>query len=88
MSRSYYRCSLSTCKDVKKVKDADDLQAIKTATEALSTELQKIGEIMQKAQAEAGAQAGTNPNPEANAGEEKVRDAEFKENPEGGEEKK
>ena len=67
--------------DVKKVKDADDLQAIKTATEALSTELQKIGEIMQKAQTEQ-AQAGANPNPEANAGGENVRDAEFKENPE------
>lgn len=40
---------------VKEVKDKDDKAAIETTTEALSTEMQKIGEIMQKA-AEAAAQ--------------------------------
>lgn len=51
---------------VKDVKDKDDKDAITTATEALSTAMQQIGEIMQKAAAEAqggdaaGAEAGAN----------------------------
>ena len=36
--------------DLKKAKEGSDLTAIKTATEALSTEMQKIGEAMSKAQ--------------------------------------
>ncbi|HMA78511.1 MAG TPA: molecular chaperone DnaK [Candidatus Paceibacterota bacterium] len=56
------------------VKDKDDVEAIKTATEALSTEMQKIGEVMQQAaQAEGDSTAAT----EANS-EETVRDAEVK----------
>ena len=35
-------------KELKDVKDKDDLSAIKTATENLSKEIQKIGEYMQK----------------------------------------
>ncbi|MEN9647426.1 MAG: hypothetical protein RLY57_230 [Candidatus Parcubacteria bacterium] len=62
--------------EVKKVKDGTDMAAIKTAVEALSTELQKVGEAMQKAQAEA------QPKPEGANPEGNVRDAEATENPE------
>jgi molecular chaperone DnaK len=61
--------------DLKAVKDGSDLEAIKKATEALSLEVQKIGEAMQKAQ-QGGAQPGDNSS--QNAGEN-VRDADFKE---------
>lgn len=70
------------------VKDGSDLAAIKKATEDLSTEIQKIGEAMNKAQQAAGAQnaggtqggAGSGPqNPGDNkGGEGNVRDAETK----------
>ena len=43
---------------VKTAKEGTDMEAIKTATSNLSTEMQKIGEAMAK--------AGTPPNPEAN----------------------
>lgn len=56
---------------LKTVKDTDDIEAIKKASEALSSEMQKIGEAMQKAQPE-GATAGQSSEPE-------VRDAEVKE---------
>ena len=39
---------LNMLKDLKDVKDKDDISAIKTATENLSKEIQKIGEYMQK----------------------------------------
>ncbi|MBX2866863.1 molecular chaperone DnaK [Candidatus Kaiserbacteria bacterium] len=55
---------------LKEVKDKEDMEAIKSATEALSTEMQKIGEAMQKEQAEA--------QPEAPQ-EDGVRDAEVEE---------
>lgn len=63
-----------------------DIEAIKKATEELSTEMSKIGEAMSKAGASAGAEGAANGGadashgPEANAteGEEKVRDAETK----------
>ncbi len=64
---------------VKSVKDGTDGDAIKKATEELSAELSKIGEAMNKAQAE-------QPQPEAQAQDENVRDAEVKE--EGSEEAK
>jgi molecular chaperone DnaK len=51
--------------DLRKVKDGADGPAIKAATEALSTEMQKIGAAMQKP-------------PEENTGGENVRDAETK----------
>jgi molecular chaperone DnaK len=70
---------------LKSVKDAEDIEAIKTATSALSTEMQKIGEAMIKnAQPEAGANpasadASAGPKPDDTAtGEGNVRDAETK----------
>ncbi|MCF7833851.1 MAG: molecular chaperone DnaK [Candidatus Pacebacteria bacterium] len=62
--------------NLKSVKDGNDMEAIKKATEELSSEMSKIGEAMAK--------AGTNePNPESNATPEEqpaeVRDAEFNE---------
>jgi molecular chaperone DnaK len=59
---------------LKVVKDGTDAGAIKSATEALSAELQKIGDIVNKAQA-------AEPSKEApkEGGDPNVRDAEFKE---------
>ena len=59
---------------LKAVKDGTDAAAIKSATEALSAELQKIGDIVNKAQA-------AEPSKEApkEGGDPNVRDAEFKE---------
>lgn len=60
---------------LKGVKDGTDGEAIKKATEELSTEMSKIGEALQKAGAE---------TPPASAPEEQpaeVKDAEFKEKP-------
>jgi molecular chaperone DnaK len=56
--------------ELKSVREKEDKAAIDTATEALSTSLQKIGEIMQKA-AEAKSQPGATTD-------ETVRDAEVK----------
>ncbi|MEK9131558.1 MAG: molecular chaperone DnaK [Patescibacteria group bacterium] len=61
--------------DLKQVKDGSDLAKIKSATEALSTELSKIGEAMNKASQTAGATGAD----EKKDGEGPVRDAEFKE---------
>jgi molecular chaperone DnaK len=68
--------------DVKKAKEGNDITAIKNATDALGTEMQKIGEAMAKAQKE-NPQGQSEPKKE---GEENVKDADFKEK--GGEEKK
>jgi molecular chaperone DnaK len=57
---------------VKKVKDGTDADALKKATEELSNEMMKIGEAMQKAQAE-------NPAPAEEPKAENVQDAEVKE---------
>ena len=64
--------------DVKTRKEAADPAALKTATEALSGELQKIGQYMQQTPpaGDAGAKAGANPGA---APEGDVKDAEFKE---------
>jgi molecular chaperone DnaK len=67
--------------EVRKVKDGPDMAVIKTATEALSLSMQKIGEAMSKHdESKAGAQQA---NPEQNNGGEQggenVKDAEFKE---------
>ena len=65
--------------DVKKEKDSGTLESIKTATDALSTEMQKIGEAMAasaSATASQGPQAtdsSASPTPEG-----QVKDAEFK----------
>ncbi|MEI8339250.1 MAG: molecular chaperone DnaK [bacterium] len=67
--------------DVKKAKEGTDLTALKTATEALSLSMQKIGEAMAKA----AQQQAPNQNPTDNKeggegnGGDNVRDAEFKE---------
>ncbi len=57
---------------LKAVKDGTDADALKKATEELSNEMMKIGEAMQKAQAE-------NPAPAEEAKAENVQDAEVKE---------
>ncbi|HVX90507.1 MAG TPA: molecular chaperone DnaK [Candidatus Paceibacterota bacterium] len=52
--------------DLKAVKDADDLEKIKAATEALSSSLSKIGEAMMKdQQSQQGGDAGQQPPPDA-----------------------
>jgi len=64
--------------DLKTATSGTDIALMKSKSEALSTEMQKIGEAMQKA---------SQANPEQTAGEEKkpednVKDAEYKEAPE------
>ncbi len=68
--------------DLKKAKDGTDVDAIKKATEALSSSMQKIGEAMMKAQQNQAGQTnpGTQNNQQGgNEGGEKVRDADFEE---------
>jgi molecular chaperone DnaK len=62
-------------KEVRTAKDGSDIGAIKTSLESLTTELSKIGEIMNKANADAG--ATQNPTPETQG--EEIKDAEVKE---------
>ncbi len=70
--------------DLKAVKDGTDASAIKTKTEALSTEMQKIGEAMAKAQKEApGQTAGTEEKAGDKSGDN-IKDAEYKEKGEEG----
>ncbi len=64
---------------LKKVKDGDDLEALKKASQELAVASQKIGEILYKQEAESKKQE---------AGEGDVRDAEFEEKNRDGEEKK
>lgn len=64
--------------DLKQVKDGSDLAKIKSATEALSSELSKIGEAMSKAGANA-QQTTDNKQSDGKTGDGPVRDAEFKE---------
>ena len=59
---------------LKEVKDKDDKEAITAATEALSTEMQKIGEVMQKAAADAAPEEGATDAPKD--GNADVKDAE------------
>jgi molecular chaperone DnaK len=63
--------------DLKRVKDAStpDMAAIRTATEALSTEIQKIGQYM----SQQGSQPGSNDGKGPEGGDGNVKDAEFKE---------
>jgi molecular chaperone DnaK len=67
--------------DLKKAKEGTDLEAIKKSSEALSGEMQKIGEAMMKAQQAEQAKSGqTAPNQEGEAKkEDNVKDAEYKE---------
>lgn len=64
---------------VKTAKDAGtpDINALKSATEALSTEIQKIGQYM--SQNQQGSQAGQAPGSDGKGPEGDVKDAEFKE---------
>jgi len=62
---------------VRKAKDGSDLSVIKTSLEELTTELSKVGEIMNKANAEANTEANANPTPETQG--EEIKDAEVKE---------
>jgi molecular chaperone DnaK len=61
--------------ELKKVKDGDDMDMIKKATEELSTELSKIGEAMNKASQE---QSQSN-QADTEKKDENVRDADFEE---------
>ncbi len=63
-------------KALREVKDKDDNEAIKTKTQELSTEMQKIGEAMQKQAPQEGAAQG-----EAKPDEGNIRDAETGETP-------
>ena len=78
--------------DLKKAKDGTDMETIKKSSEALSTEMQKIGEAMMKAQQAQGQtapkQEGENPSTGSGPGgkDDNIKDAEYKET--GGEEKK
>jgi molecular chaperone DnaK len=56
--------------DVKRVKDGSDITAIKTASEALSTEMQKIGQHMNQ---------NTPPQEGGEKKDDNIKDAEFKE---------
>jgi molecular chaperone DnaK len=58
--------------DLKKEKDTDNLEQIKKATEALSSEVSKIGEFMNKQASESGQSAGSTP-------ESGAKEAEFEE---------
>jgi molecular chaperone DnaK len=80
-------------KELNEVKEKDDKTAIDTVVAALSTSLQKIGEIMQKA-AEAATKDGAEANPDTaeettdKEAEPEVRDAEEVKNEEAEEDKK
>jgi molecular chaperone DnaK len=66
--------------EVKKVKDGVDLVAIKSATEALSLSMQKIGEAMSKHNdTKTEPQQNTDQGGDNKEGGDNVRDAEFKE---------
>ncbi len=66
--------------DLKTAKEGSDMDAIKKATEALSTEMMKIGEAMQKAGVQPDAGTSAEPQPEEIKNEDQgpVQDAETK----------
>ncbi|MCR4334804.1 MAG: molecular chaperone DnaK [Patescibacteria group bacterium] len=65
---------------LKTARDSTDIATVKSASEALSTEIQKIGQYMQS--------KPENPNPSDGQDKENVRDAEFKEEDKKEEDKK
>jgi molecular chaperone DnaK len=68
--------------DLKKAKEGTDFEAIKKATEALTTEMQKIGEAMAKAQpAEEPKKEGENPSTDSGSTgkDDNIKDADFTE---------
>ena len=70
--------------DLKKVKDEQDIAVIKSATEALSLEMQKIGGAVSKASTEKSGQSDSKNNSDGSTGNSDgdggVRDADYKEN--------
>ncbi len=69
---------------LREVKDKDEVEAIKFATEALSTSMQKIGEVMQHAtQEQQGTEAGGEAGAE-NTSDDNIRDAEVDDKVNGG----
>jgi molecular chaperone DnaK len=64
---------------LKTAKEGSDIEAIKTASQTLSTELQKIGEIMAKAAQSDKAPEKPNGSDDGKGSDGNVRDAEFKE---------
>lgn len=72
---------------LKKVKDDSDLETIKTATEALSTEMSKIGEMMAKEEKVSKEKEGENKGQTTGEKEPEIKDAEVNDNPETKEEK-
>jgi len=75
--------------DLRKAKDGTDAGAIKTASEALSASLQKIGEVMQKeAESRKSESADAGEKTDKADGEGGVRDADFSEEDKGKEDKK
>ena len=64
--------------DLKKAKDGEDMELIKKTTSDLSTELSKIGEILNKAAQAEGAKSAGGPEP-TGEGSGPVRDADFEE---------
>lgn len=73
---------------LKKVKDSNDTDAIKKATSELSTELQKVGQHMNQSGGQgAGAQGAQSAQSSGDQNKDNVRDAEFKEKPNEGEQK-
>ncbi|HEY9480811.1 MAG TPA: molecular chaperone DnaK [Candidatus Paceibacterota bacterium] len=67
--------------DLKKAKEGTDVEAIKKASEALSTSMQKIGEAMMKAQQAAGqnSQSQQGGDQKKDDGKDGVKDAEYTE---------
>ncbi|MBX4197801.1 molecular chaperone DnaK [Candidatus Parcubacteria bacterium] len=62
--------------DLRKVKDAGDVAAIKTATEALSTEIQKIGQAAYAPSAQGASEGQAKPE---GGNSDNIKDADFKE---------
>ncbi|MCA9365789.1 molecular chaperone DnaK [Candidatus Kaiserbacteria bacterium] len=67
----------SAIKELRETKEKDDLEAIKTATDKLTTSMQKIGEVMQKAASEDSASTNEKTTDDTKTeGDSPVRDAE------------
>lgn len=70
---------------LKKAKDGDDIELIKTATTELSSEMSKIGEAMAKEEKDSKENSSTEAENKDGAGEKQepeIKDAEVKDNPE------
>ncbi len=65
--------------DLKKIKEGEDIEKIKKATEELSTQMQKIGEAMSKAQEGENKEKTENKEGSDSSANDKVKDAEYEE---------